>query len=291
LNATPDCLAGRNANGSELRKSFFTRASVALSKHYSLVFEPARGEVVSHVLQLVSFPKSGRTWLRVMLDDLRIGNTYTHDGAGYEDNSSIHDIDPDKTRYAVGPVLLIVRDPRDIVVSGYFQAVRRLRLKEVHSMSHFVRDERYGIEKVVQFNLQWFAAARQVPRFALVSYESLHENTVRVLSAIVEFAGYERPHQFVQSVVLRRSFVKMRRVEASGGFRTRYGSALTPADPYDPESYKVRRGKIGGYIDYLSDVDVAYCNRILEEADYWSGLQQVISRYGVRLLSAERAAI
>src|SRR6478736_3253650 len=102
-----------------------------------------------HVLQLVSFPKSGRTWLRVMLDDLGINNTYSHDGAGYEDNSSIHDLNPDKTKYAVGPVLLIVHDPRDIVVSGYFHLVHRLRLKEAHSMSHFVRDERHGIKKVV----------------------------------------------------------------------------------------------------------------------------------------------
>jgi len=33
---------------------------------------------------------------------------------------------------------------------------------------------------------------------------------------------------------------------------------LQPADASDPESYKVRRGEIGGYRHYLSAADIAY---------------------------------
>ena len=33
---------------------------------------------------------------------------------------------------------------------------------------------------------------------------------------------------------------------------------LRPADPHNPESFKVRRGKVGGYVDYLSSEDIAY---------------------------------
>jgi len=242
-----------------------------------------------HLLQIVSFPKSGRTWLRVMLDDIGISAIYTHDGSGYEDNASIVDLNPDKTKYAASPVLLVARDPRDIVVSGYFQVTRRLRLEGANSMSHFIRNERYGIEKVVQFNLQWFAAARQVPRFAILRYEELHKDTARTLSAVAQFAGSKLPAATVKDVVSRRSFAQMQRLEANGGFKMRYGSALLPMDPDDPESYKVRRGKIGGYIDYLSGDDIIYCNRVLDEAAYWPQLQGAIGLYGVLLSSFEES--
>ncbi|MCH6568301.1 MAG: hypothetical protein IH801_08085 [Nitrospinae bacterium] len=33
---------------------------------------------------------------------------------------------------------------------------------------------------------------------------------------------------------------------------------LAPADPQDPESFKVRRGEIGGHKRYLSAADVEY---------------------------------
>ena len=50
-----------------------------------------------------------------------------------------------------------------------------------------------------------------------------------------------------------------------GGIRKR----LTPRDKGDPETYKVRRGKIGGYVDYLSPDDVAFCHAMLERYGYW----------------------
>ena len=29
--------------------------------------------------------------------------------------------------------------------------------------------------------------------------------------------------------------------------------------------FKVRKGKIGGYVDYLSQEDIAYCNKLLSD--------------------------
>jgi len=235
------------------------------------------------ILRVVSFPKSGRTWLRVMLDDLSIEAVYTHDGSGYEDHASIATLNADKTKYAAGSILLMVRDPRDIVVSGYFQARRRLRLGSADSlsMSDFIRDERYGIEKVVRFNLQWFAAAPQISRFAIVQYEDLHKNTGRTLSAVARFAGSEKPAEAMADVVSQRSLAHMRRLEASGALEQQYGSALMPADPSDPESYKVRRGIIGGYVDYLSGRDVEYCDRILGNAGYFPQLREALAARSV----------
>jgi hypothetical protein len=38
-------------------------------------------------------------------------------------------------------------------------------------------------------------------------------------------------------------------------------SKLKPGDKNDPESYKTRRGKVGGYIDYLSSEEIEYLNQ------------------------------
>ena len=92
-----------------------------------------------------------------MLDDLGIEAVYTHDGSSFEGHLSVANLDSDKTKFEAGLVLLMVRDPRDVVISGYFQVVRRLHLQTADSMSisDFIRNPRYGIEKSVRFNLDW----------------------------------------------------------------------------------------------------------------------------------------
>lgn len=213
-----------------------------------------------------------------MLDDLSIDALYTHDRSGFEDHAPIPALDADKTKYADGPTLLMVRDLRDIVVSGYFQVRRRLHLQraDLMSLSDFIRDPYYGIEKAVRFNLQWFAAAAEMPQLGILRYEDLHGDTDRALAAVVRLAGRHASSEAIGDVAARWSFVHMRRLEASGGFEARYGKALVPADPADPESYKVRRGMIEGYIDYLSSDNVEYCDRIMSDTDYFSRLQSAL---------------
>ena len=55
-------------------------------------------------------------------------------------------------------------------------------------------------------------------------------------------------------------FENMQKLEAAGAFDSKI---LHPGDVRDPESFKVRRGKIGGYREYLSAEDqqfAADCN-------------------------------
>ena len=41
--------------------------------------------------------------------------------------------------------------------------------------------------------------------------------------------------------------------------------AMTPRRSQDEEASKVRRGKIGGYVDYLSPEDCAYADGVMNE--------------------------
>ena len=119
---------------------------------------------MSMPLQIVSFPKSGRTWLRVMLDDVGAKAGFTHDGSDHQLRHPLAALQADKSRYKGASILLLVRDPRDTAVSGYFQVTRRLMLSNA-PISEILRDDCHGIRKICHFNLQWFAAAPRMKRF------------------------------------------------------------------------------------------------------------------------------
>src|SRR5207247_714191 len=59
-------------------------------------------------------------------------------------------------------------------------------------------------------------------------------------------------------------FENMKKMEASGAFDSKI---LQPGDVRDPESFKVRRGKVGGYREYLSAEDRQYAAEAMIRLD------------------------
>ena len=58
------------------------------------------------------------------------------------------------------------------------------------------------------------------------------------------------------------SFKNMRRKEQEEHIAS---GKLQPGAYVDEESYKVRRGKVGGYVDYLDNNDLEYVNSVIDE--------------------------
>jgi hypothetical protein len=63
-------------------------------------------------------------------------------------------------------------------------------------------------------------------------------------------------------------FENMQKLEAAGAFDS---NILHPGDVRDPESFKVRRGKIGGYREYLSAEDQRFAADAMNELDHRFG--------------------
>jgi hypothetical protein len=59
-------------------------------------------------------------------------------------------------------------------------------------------------------------------------------------------------------------FENMQKLEAAGVFDSKI---LHPGDAHDPESFKVRRGKVGGFREYLSVEDLEYAVEALAGLD------------------------
>lgn len=224
---------------------------------------------------VVSYPKSGRTWLAVMLGHLFSQITgrpltidvhtyadpsrgvprifFTHDGAGLTKTGPLTG---DKRFYRGKRVLLLVRDPRDVVVSHYYQASRRKRHGPVVAeLDAFIRGP-LGIDRIITFMNGW-AAHRSVPaQFATMRYEHLHEDCARELRRCVDFFGIAGvTDAALASAVEAGSFGQMRALESEGALDD---PRLQPRDPADPDSYKVRRGLVGGYGRDLTDAQIRY---------------------------------
>jgi hypothetical protein len=179
----------------------------------------------------------------------------------------------------------MVRDPRDTVVSYYFQ--RTLRSDRYSgSMAGFIRDPSYGIERIVQYNLAWLKLGTDLPAFLPISYENLKFDPVAVMNSIVGFVGAELPRSDIERVCRNNTFEKMRTREASGEYKdlyksdARYRRMLRPTSD-NPESYKVRRGKVGGYADYLTAEDIIYCDNVLSRHSYFDRLDKLNFRWGL----------
>jgi hypothetical protein len=241
---------------------------------------------------VVSIPKSGRTWVRAFLCAYyckRAGKPFTlkpdkHAMPGMPRIVYSHDLFEQRTKadlwgrvrgkYLVpaseirrAKIILLARDPRDAFVSHYVQLVRRsadtpneLRQK---SLSDLLRDEAFGIRAIVETMNRWLKEFGRRKNFLLVTYEALRaepEKTFRTLLAALGEATPD-PDAFAHALAFS-DFENMKKLEAAGAFDSKI---LRPGDVTDPESFKVRRGKIGGYREYLSDEDQRFAAEVLTD--------------------------
>ena len=244
---------------------------------------------------VVSFGKSGRTWLRVLLSrffQLRYGlrksafigfdnlhrrdaripriffthDNYLRDYTGNLDN---------RADFYDRRTVLLVRHPADVAVSQYFQWKFRMRPHKKGlnkypehgaevSVFDFVTDENAGLPKVIEFMNAW---ARELPRVRdklVVRYEDLRADTGGELGRVLRFMGQEPTAAELQDCVAFASVENMRQLEEKQTFWLA-GSRMRPKDKDNPNSYKVRRAKVGGYRDYFDDAQAAALERVIEE--------------------------
>lgn len=220
---------------------------------------------------LISYPKSGRTWVRFMLNAAGVDVTYDHAGAENRDARRFDQIAGIPKRWSRWRIAFLFRDPRDTAVSSFFQASKRVKQgrRFTGDIHQFIRDPRYGIEKIARFNLLWMQSAPLFEDFMSVSYEGLHADTEAELSRLAAFATQGSPDPAVIARAVEEGrFERMRAVELRLGANKDDQARLGGGDPADPESLKARRGKVQGWTDYFTEADSAYAQSILDRLDY-----------------------
>jgi hypothetical protein len=259
------------------------RAQLRRSAMGRLVYRFRRNRMAD--VFVLSFPKTGRTWLRVLLGKALALHHGLQDAEvieldqlaraipslprirfKHDDNPHFkapHELVDFKYEYRDRKVVLLVRDPRDTLVSAYFQMTKREDSYRFEgTLADFLRCPRGSWDTMIRFYNIW-ADQRSAPAaFLLVRYEDLHADAARELRRVLEFLGYrDVAEQTIQAAVEFSRFENMRKMEQSNSLSS---GRLKPGDAKDPESFKTRKGKVGGYVDYLDGEQIAELNARLK---------------------------
>jgi hypothetical protein len=189
---------------------------------------------------------------------------YTHDG--YPQWMRPDELQDSTSFYEEESVLFLSRDPRDVIVSLYFEKARRLPLYQSEECTgvgvygdrvvpyegtlwEFFWEETGSLHTYITYLNQWATVSNHLSRFRRLRYEDVYVDPLRWLQMCMRFLGVEASEAHLAAAVTFGSFGNMQHMEESGCFRTyrmRSGSAR------DPESRKARRGIVGGFRDYLT---------------------------------------
>ncbi|MEM6868629.1 MAG: sulfotransferase domain-containing protein [Cyanobacteria bacterium P01_C01_bin.121] len=218
---------------------------------------------------LLSLTNCGRTWLRVIVGRAMQLHCLSEKSlyASVQQNINLHDLyrfsEINPTFPAIKPmhekygqfgnsyeqqkVILLVRDPRDALVSRYHQHRAELPFNNVES--YII--EGSDLAAYIQFYNDWQTYRDRAKDFLLVRYEDLKANTFEEMCRVFIFLDLPVTSDEVHQAIDYASFKNMRKMELEGSQLIRTG-VMSSRDVTRPESFKVRKGKIGSYRKELS---------------------------------------
>lgn len=177
---------------------------------------------------LVSYPKSGNTWLRFLIANA-IKVKYNIDR---EVNFfSIHDIIPDvhiaseilpqgpfgkqdlpriiKSHAPFNPfyhrVILLVRNPADVVLSYYYYLKSYGDISEDLTLFDFIKNHEKGVQSWVDHTASWLQPQRIGQILKVFSYEDLKQDTAGQLSKIMSLMGIHLSEEQLNKAVILSS--------------------------------------------------------------------------------------
>jgi alcohol sulfotransferase len=172
-------------------------------------------------------------------------------------------------------VVLLVRKPQDVAVSQFFQWKHRMKpyKKALNnypehnsdiSIYDFVMHPGQGLPRILQVQNEWLAELTRIKNLHVVRYEDLRTSPERELTRLMEFLGEDVDPGVVEETVAFASVENLRKMESENYF-WRSGSRVQAPDTSNPDSYKVRKAKVGGYRDYFDDAQLALIDAYVDE--------------------------
>jgi hypothetical protein len=110
-----------------------------------------------------------------------------------------------------------------------------------------------GLPKVNAWLNEWSAGLDSLASTLVVRYEDMRADTFAELRRIADFMGMKATDAEVAEAVEWAKFENMKQREAEAASSS---DRLRAGDVSNPDSFKTRRAKVGGWQDYFDDAEV-----------------------------------
>lgn len=222
----------------------------------------------------ISFPKSGRTWVRFALHTAGVKVRFSHGGSGTKNPDEIgSEFSSVKPHLFGDRNVFLHRNPLDTAVSLFHQIHKRNftpineeypRIQEKlinldrlppEDIDEFVLHPVWGCRNICAYNaahIRYFTGRRDS---MIAKYERLRADPRVRFAELLDFLGHRRYD--IDHVVAESSFKRMREIEMSSDAATKRSHKLFGAADGDANTLKVRKGKVRGYADCLRPETIA----------------------------------
>jgi len=220
-------------------------------------------EIFEDDVFLVSYPKSGNTWLKFIF-----ANYLTQENIDF---TRVHSIIPEfesvrndiekrdftprifksHSSYSnrFNKVIYIVRDGRDVAVSYFFYLKKTHVIPQNSSFSHFLDlyingEIPYG--KWSDHVNGWINISKTSQQVKVISYESLLTDTTTIVTELIQFIGWELEQERLSKAIENASFSALSSKEKENHDIDRHLKNTNKEIPF------IRKGVSGDYVNYFS---------------------------------------
>lgn len=166
--------------------------------------------------------------------------------------------------------VFLAREPLPTLASAYYQARYRLGIFS-GTPSEFVRSPLFGVRKLVAFYEMMVALRDRFGPVTAIVYEDLREDAAAGLRAVLETLGAEIDEDRVARAVEEGRFENLKRLARTPEYEN---TLLSPSDPANPDSDKVRRGDADAWRELFGAEDLDYMSEVIGKSERRAILRQ-----------------
>jgi hypothetical protein len=132
------------------------------------------------------------------------------------------------------------------------------------SLFDFVMNEDAGLPCIIRFFNIWAQELPKVEASMVLRYEDMRQDPAEALRRLFTFMQTPGTEDEIRDAVEFAAYENMKKLEEKNAFRAS-GARLVPGKKGDPNTYKVRRAKVGGYRDYFDDEQLARIDALVAD--------------------------
>jgi hypothetical protein len=269
---------------------------------------------------LVSFPKSGRTWIRFFLgryielqhgmpmdlefmpqsywsqerSDLDFPHIhFTHDWFDLRHSDRANPGIFYKDVLDKKPVIFLLRNPMDTLVSYYYHKVKRESKENPLDLDlrSFILDDRYGLGRYCHWMdqmLDYLASRRDK---LIITYELMAKDMANEMNRMFDFMQINGNRNYVAKAVKQSDFTNMQQAEISANRDENtlgIGRLGMRGWDGDTDKLKVRKGKIGSWQDEAALDDIFVTNLINGDDRIKVLFRRLLRHYPASMVTLER---